>query len=142
MTVAKFEPAFTRCWNNLRMIGNLTVKNSLQDFDAKEMYLHTKNRSVTFQKSRKMFCFYHFRVFTRCCFQNVIYRFQNLLKKMCRFRVNERPIRHIFHRFQNVPASCERCLTPMRLIHLIKNRVSCLYLIDISVLNSHEFKNF
>ena len=32
---------------------------------------------------------------------------------MCRFRVNGRPIRHIFHRFQNVPAknvlfSCER----------------------------------
>ena len=25
-------------------------KNSLQDFDAKEMYLHSKNRSVSFQK--------------------------------------------------------------------------------------------
>ena len=25
-------------------------------------------------------------------------------------RVNGRPIRHIFHRFQNVPASCERSL--------------------------------
>ena len=30
--------------------------------------------------------------------------------KMCRFRVNGRPIRHICHRFQNVPASCERSL--------------------------------
>ena len=29
---------------------------------------------------------------------------------MCRFRVNGRPIRRIFHRFQNVPASCERSL--------------------------------
>ena len=27
---------------------------------------------------------------------------------MCRFRVNGRPIRRIFHRFQNAPASCER----------------------------------
>ena len=29
---------------------------------------------------------------------------------MCRFRVNRRPIRQIFCRFQNVPASCERSL--------------------------------
>ena len=35
------------------------------------MYLHSKNRSVVFQKHRKMFCFHHFQVFTRCCFQNV-----------------------------------------------------------------------
>ena len=70
--VTKFELAFTRCRNNLKMIGNLTVKSSLQDFDAKEMYLHSKNRSVAFQKHRKMFCFHHFRVFTRCCFQNVL----------------------------------------------------------------------
>ena len=32
-------------------------------------------------------------------------------QKMCRFRVNGRPIRHIFHRSQNVPASCERSLS-------------------------------
>ena len=32
-------------------------------------------------------------------------------QKMCRFRVNGRPIRRIFHRFQNVPASCERSLS-------------------------------
>ena len=31
-------------------------------------------------------------------------------QKMCRFRVNGRPIRRIFHRFQNVRASCERSL--------------------------------
>ena len=31
------------------------------------------------------------------------------------FCVNWRPIRHIFHRFQNVPASCERNLS-LRLI--------------------------
>ena len=29
---------------------DLTVKNSLQDVDAKEMYLHPKNRPVSFQK--------------------------------------------------------------------------------------------
>ena len=32
--------------------------------------------------------------------------------KMSRFRVNGRPVRQIFHRFQNVPASCERGLKP------------------------------
>ena len=53
-------------------IWNLTVKNSLQDFDAKEMYLHPKNRPGSFQRCRrKLFCLHHFRVFTRCCFKNV-----------------------------------------------------------------------
>ena len=121
MMVAKFELAFTRCRNNLRMIANLTVKNSVQDFDAKEMCLHSKNRSVAFQKHRKMFCCHHFRMFTRCCFQNVPVIvpfskptvFKTCRQKMCRFHVNGRP----FHRFQNVPASCERCLKPsLRLI--------------------------
>ena len=41
-------------------------------FDAKEMCLHSENRSVAFQKHRKMFCFDHFRMFTRCCFQSVL----------------------------------------------------------------------
>ena len=31
-------------------------------------------------------------------------------QKICRFKVNEKPIRHSFHRVQNVPASCERSL--------------------------------
>ena len=47
VTVAKFELAFTRCRNNLKTGGNSTVKNSLQEFDVKEMYLHPKNRSVS-----------------------------------------------------------------------------------------------
>ena len=34
MSVSK--AAFTRYRNNLKTVGNLTVKNSLQDFDAKE----------------------------------------------------------------------------------------------------------
>ena len=39
---------------------NLDGKNSLQDFDAKEVYLHPKNRRVSFQKHRKMFYFSSF----------------------------------------------------------------------------------
>ena len=38
----------------------LDGKNSLQDIDAKEVYLHPKSRLVSFQKRLKMFCFHHF----------------------------------------------------------------------------------
>ena len=38
-------------------------KKSLQDFDAKEKYPHPKNRPVSIQKRRKMFCLHHCRVF-------------------------------------------------------------------------------
>ena len=93
-------------------------KKSLQDLDTIEMYLHPKNQAVSFQ-NRKMFCFRHFRVFTRCRFQNVPVKvpfskstvFKIYRQKMCRSRVKGRPIRHIFCRFQNVPASCERSLS-------------------------------
>ena len=72
-----------------------------------------------------MFHSHHFQVFTRCPLQNVPSRvpFSKstvfvwtgglsvtffIVFKMCRYRVNGRPIRHIFHRFQNVLVSCER----------------------------------
>ena len=118
VTVTEFELALTRCRNNLKTVRNLTVRNSLQDFDAIEAYLHPKSRSVSFQKCLKMFCFHHCQVFTRCRFQNVSVRvpfskstiFKICRQKMRRFRVNGRPIRRIFHRFQNVPVSCERSL--------------------------------
>ena len=74
VTAAKFELAFTRCRNNLKTVRDLTVRNSLQDFDAKEAYLHSKSRSISFQKCLKMFGFHHFQVFTRCHFQNVSVR--------------------------------------------------------------------
>ena len=86
-------------------------KNSLLDFDAKEKYLRPKNRPVSIQKRRKMLCL-------QCCFKFIPVRvpfskstvFEICRQKMCRFRVNRRPICHIFHRFQNLPASCERSL--------------------------------
>ena len=45
----------------MKTVGNLMVKNSLHDFVAKEMYLHLRNRFVSFHKRRKMFCFNHFQ---------------------------------------------------------------------------------
>ena len=80
VAAAKFELAFTRYRNNLKTVGNLDGKNSLQDFDAKEMYLHRKNRSVSLQKRLKMFFFHHFQMFIRWCFQNlpIEFLFQNL----------------------------------------------------------------
>ena len=41
-------------------------------------------------------------------FSNVLIRgpfSKSTVFKMCRFRVNGRPIRHMFHRFRNVPVS-------------------------------------
>ena len=38
-------------------VGNLMVKNSLQGFDAEEIYIHPRNRSVSFQKRCKCFVF-------------------------------------------------------------------------------------
>ena len=87
----KFELAFTRCRNNLKTVRNLTVRNSLQDFDAIEKYLHPNCRSVLFQKRRKLFYFHRFQVFTRCRFQNVpvsIHFSKFTVFKMCRHRVN------------------------------------------------------
>ena len=122
---AKFELTFKQCWENLKIIGHLTVNNSLQDFDATEMSIHFKNRSVPFQSIKKMFFFHHFLVLTRCCFQNVLVKvpfskssvFKICPQKMCHFRVNGRPICYIFHHFQNVPASCECCLRCKPYVH-------------------------
>ena len=119
VTVAKFELAFTRCRKNLKTVRDLTVRNSLQYFDAKEVCVNPKNRSVSFHRRLKMFFFQNFQVFTRCRFQNVPVRvqfskstvFKICPQKMCRFRVNRKPTRHIFHSFQNVPASCKRILS-------------------------------
>ena len=57
---SKFELAFTRYRSNLKTVGNLPVKSSLQDFDVKEVCLNSKNRPVSFQKRLKMFYFHHF----------------------------------------------------------------------------------
>ena len=34
-------------------VGNVTITDSLQDFDSKEMYVHLQNRSVSFRKRQK-----------------------------------------------------------------------------------------
>ena len=80
---APLELVFTRYRNNLRTVGNLTVKNSLQDFDAKEMYLHSKNRSVSFLKHWKMF----YLIILQCS--------HDAVSKMCQLEF----------RFQNLPVS-------------------------------------
>ena len=68
------------------------------------------------KEPRKMICFFiifkcsHDAVSKMCLLE---FSYQNLRfsksagKKMCRFRVNGRSIRHIFHLVQNVPVSCE-----------------------------------
>ena len=95
VTVAKFELAFTRCRNNLKMIGNLTVRNSLQDFDVKEMFLLPKNRSFSFQVSKNVVY-----VILECSHSAAV--------KMCwlEFRFQNLPFSKSAGK--NVPFSCER----------------------------------
>ena len=56
-------------------------------------------------------------------------------QKMCRFRVNGRPIRRIFHRFQNVPASCERSLSGLKvsLLFTFENLTRCIKISFIQI---------
>ena len=70
LTAAKFMLAFTRCRNNSKTVGHLTI-NMLLDVDGKEIYLPLKNRSVSFRKHQRMFHSHNFRVFTRRRLQNV-----------------------------------------------------------------------
>ena len=125
----------------------LDGKSSSQGFDAKEVYLHPKNRSVSCQKRLKMFSFRHFQVFTGCSFQNVPVRvpfskptvFKLCRQKMCRFRVNGRSIRRIFHCFQNVPASYERSLRILHqtgTTHTGTHNITALFWTDCLLLNA------
>ena len=96
VTAAKSELAFTRCRNDLKTVGNLLVKSSLQDFDAKELYLNPKNRCLVPKAPEKALFSSFLSVFTmlflKCADKSSvfkIYRFQNLPAK-------------------NVPFSCEQ----------------------------------
>ena len=98
--------------------GYLTIKNSLQNFDAKDMYLHHKKSVSLVPEALKNVPFSRLSGARTMPFQNVSVTishskstvFKICRQKMCRFHVNGRPIRHIFHRFQNMSASCERSL--------------------------------
>ena len=105
----------------------LDGKNSLQDFDATEVYVHPKNRSVSFQKRLKMFCFHNFQVFTRCRFHmcRLEFRFQNLpfsksAAKKVPFSCEQEAYPSNFHRFHNVSASCERSLRYAVILKIFK----------------------
>ena len=90
-----------------KYLSTYLPEHSLQDFNSKETYPYRMNRSVAFRRRRKMFCFssfssIHMIPFLKCA------AFKICRQKMWRLRVKRRHIRHIFHRFQNVPVSCER----------------------------------
>ena len=94
-------------------------KNSLQEFDAKEMILYPRiNQPRSKSVERCSVCII-FECFHGAVSKNVSVRvpfskltdFEICRQKMCRFRVNGRPIRHFFHRFEDVPESCEHGLS-------------------------------
>lgn len=61
-----------RLKNDRKFDGDKFVASlqSLQEFDAKEIYLHFKNRSARFETAEKV-PFSSFRMFRRCRFTNV-----------------------------------------------------------------------
>ena len=98
--------------------GKFDGKNSQQDIDTKERYLQPNIRRVSFQKRRKMFYFYHLEssndTVSKMC--RLEFRFQNLpfsnsSDKNVPFSCELGTYPSHFHRFQNVPASCERSLS-------------------------------
>ena len=98
----------------------LDGKNSLQDFDAKEVCLHPKNRWVSFQKRLKCSIFVIFKCLhdavSKMCrlefrFQNL--PFQNLPAKNVPFSCEREVYPSNFHRFQNVAVSYERSLNAL-----------------------------
>ena len=119
VTVAKFELAFTRCRNNLKMAGNVTVKTRCKTLMPKKCTLTLRIDQSRLKSVSKCFVFIIFK-----CFHDAVskmywfeFRFQTLqfsnsAGKMSRFRANG-PLRRCFHRFQNLPASCERRLMPI-----------------------------
>ena len=107
MTVAKFELAFTRCRKNLKTAGNLPVKSSLQDFDAKEVRLNQSFRLVPKAPENVLFSSLlsvYTMLFPKCAdYSSVfkIYRFQNLPAK-------------------NMPFSCEQEAYPSHFLPFSK----------------------
>ena len=89
VTVVKFRLAFTQCRNNLKTVGNLTVK----DFDAEEVYICVPRTDQFCSKLSKnvlfsLFPSVHtmpFPKFAGYSFFFKIYRFQNLLAKNMQF---------------------------------------------------------
>ena len=131
MTAAKFELAFTRYRYNLKTVGNLTVKTRCRTLmPRKSTYTLRIDQS---RPKRVEKCAVY--IIVECLHDAVLnlywleFRFQKSTvfeicrQKMCRFRVNGRPIRHIFHRFQNVPASCERSLIQNYDVFVISSQV-------------------
>ena len=101
VTVAKSELALTRCRNNLKTPGSVAVKSSLQDFDAKYVYLHPKNRSVSFQKTSRNVLFF---IIFECS--------HDFVSKMCRLEFHFQNLPFPKVRGKNVPFSCEREANP------------------------------
>ena len=106
---------FTRC--RYSTVNNLV--QSLQEYNAKEMYLHLKSCLVSFESIENVpwssVLSGDTMPFSKCAgqssvFETLMFRichFQNLLAKNCSLCKREAYPSH-FCRFQNLAASCER----------------------------------
>ena len=114
VTVAKFELVFTRYRQNLKMVGethckllrNLMLMKCQPRFESVEIcsafIIFECSHEAVLKNVPVTVLFSKSTVFKIC------------RQKMCHFHVNRRPIRHIFHHFQNMLALCERNLNHLK----------------------------
>ena len=118
VTVAKFELAFTRCRHNLKTVGNLTIKTRCRIWCQRIVPMYTLRIDLSRSKSVEKCSVF---IFVECLHDAVSnlcrlwLRFQNLpfsksAGKNVPFSCEWEAYPSNFHRFQNVPASCERSL--------------------------------
>ena len=117
-TVAIFERAFSRFRDHLKTVRDLTVKSRCKTLMPKKC---TYTRSINRFRPRasrnvllSSFSSVDTMSFPKCAGYRVPFSKSTAFKichqKLCGFCMNGRPIRHISHRFQNVPAACESSL--------------------------------
>ena len=129
-TAAKFELASTRCRHNLKTVGKLIVKTRSWTFMLKKSTYtlridHSRSKSV-----EKWSVYDAVSNLYRLGSVFKIYRFRNLPAKNVPFSCEREAYPSHFHRFQNLPASCERSLSwslTDRLIFQFWISVTCFY---------------
>ena len=110
--VAKFELELTRCRNNLKTVGNMTVKTLCKTLMPRKcIYILRIDHSLPKAQKNVLFTPFssiHTMPFPKCAGESSvfkIYRFQNLPAKNVPFSREREAYPSHFSPFQNLPAS-------------------------------------
>ena len=101
-------------------------------------YRHILNtvKNMTVAKFKLAFTRYREMLFSKCVGLSSVFKICR--QNICRLLVNYPPIPHIFHRFQNVPASCVRSINIAFAVSLSKIRPVRWYLCSKIRLTIHS----